>query len=152
MTLTELSKLIKSVQSLYPKYHFSTETVELWNECLSDIDYKLAHDSLVNHAKTSQFPPTIADIRKYAEINKVEKVNLNKWYSDTENRYPKCFVDDGCKEYYLSMFDGMEEKEKERKARMILQFTINYITKCEVDSVEPKRLLDKLKEINSEKV
>lgn len=42
-------------------------TVLFWHRCLSDIDFCVAQQAVVDLCKTSKFPPSIAEFRKCAE-------------------------------------------------------------------------------------
>lgn len=68
MTLDEFKSVAKAINALYgssTKVIFDTrEKVEMWYSCLSDLDYSAVSAAVKNHAMTSKFAPTIAEIRQ----------------------------------------------------------------------------------------
>ena len=69
MKYDEAKQLIARAIVIYP--HMKTgaleETAKVWSEMLSDIDYADAMMALKKHVANSDFPPTIASIRKNAK-------------------------------------------------------------------------------------
>lgn len=63
MSKQEVRKLLELIISLYPSFKLSTDTANIWVECLSDIGFERGRSNLINHVKQNRFPPTIADIR-----------------------------------------------------------------------------------------
>lgn len=66
MTKNEFKEITKLIMNLFPKegITFSKAMAEAWYEALQDLDYKDARVGLMKYAQTSQWFPTIADIRK----------------------------------------------------------------------------------------
>lgn len=59
-------KLIKVVQSAYPRQEFSESTVAVYVRMLSDIPYDIAQKAVYKLIAESVFIPTVAEIRKAA--------------------------------------------------------------------------------------
>jgi 3-dehydroquinate dehydratase len=75
MEKPEVGKLLEQITNLYPNIKLSNaETIEIWIDCLADISYERAKKHLLEHAKTSKFPPTIADIRGQSGKRQPEEI------------------------------------------------------------------------------
>ena len=76
MTTAEMVKLIFLIKQLYPgKNGFEPlnkeelrKTAETWAMMLEDIDFSLARAALRRHSNSSQFAPSIAEIRRNAVL------------------------------------------------------------------------------------
>lgn len=72
MTQEECAKLLAQAMLAYPNWLKDVgETrmaamVATWHRMLADIDYQLADAALAKHIATSQYPPTIAELRSAA--------------------------------------------------------------------------------------
>lgn len=72
MNLEETAKLIGTAMMAYPRWLEKADEEALgamtvaWHRMLGDLDYQLADAALAKHAATSQYPPTIAEIRSAA--------------------------------------------------------------------------------------
>lgn len=51
------------VVTAYPTVELTDEMATLWQQMLHDVNYESAQRILIQHIKTSKWPPTIADIR-----------------------------------------------------------------------------------------
>ena len=69
MTKKEVAQLFGAIASLYPseKAFKSAEIpmIEAWHELLQDIPLQTAAKAVAAHAATNNFPPTIAEIRRF---------------------------------------------------------------------------------------
>ena len=59
----EVKKILEQLINLYPSMKLTKDTAAIWVECLQDISYENAYNNLLEHAKNSQYAPTIANIR-----------------------------------------------------------------------------------------
>ena len=65
MTEKETAKILQYIVVVYPNFPTLTaETVGIWHEMLSDLDFTLTMKAIKAHVKVSRFIPTIADIRE----------------------------------------------------------------------------------------
>ncbi len=64
MTRAETKKLLSFLGLLYPRLTVSEPMVEAWSTMLLDLDYEAATTAAKEHAAVSQWPPTIAEIRR----------------------------------------------------------------------------------------
>jgi hypothetical protein len=62
---TEIKQIFNLMIKLFPDFakNFNREIGEVWAECLQGIEYGQARKNVINHAKSSRFRPTIADVR-----------------------------------------------------------------------------------------
>jgi len=69
MTRDEFKLIIKGLKSIYsdPKYISDQFAFDMWYQLLGDLDYKVASMATQAYMQTEHFPPTPADIRRYAE-------------------------------------------------------------------------------------
>ena len=108
MDREEFKKIVKGVKSIYadPKFIADQDAFDMWYALLKDLDYEVASMATQSYMQTEKFPPTPADIRRYAsqitspitddisEIDawgKVSKAICNSLYHSEEefNRLPK---------------------------------------------------------------
>jgi hypothetical protein len=66
MTKAEVTKLLTITAAMYPKFEISNIKIELWADLIGDIPFKVAQAALKKVMMTSEFPPTVAEIRKAA--------------------------------------------------------------------------------------
>ena len=68
MTFDQFRILVKGMKSAYPSPNFlpDADSVKIWYQLLSDIDYEAANVAIQKHILVNRFPPTIADIREQA--------------------------------------------------------------------------------------
>lgn len=78
MTKPEVIKLLAMLAAAYPNMKEVNELqVELWYDCLKDIDAKVALSAVKKNILESPFPPAVADIRKQvAEVTTLENERL----------------------------------------------------------------------------
>lgn len=108
MTESEFAKIVAGLKAVYadPKYIEGKMAMETWYNLLKDLDYKTASMATQAYMQTEKFPPTPADIRRYAsqitspltnDMSEVEawgmvsKAICNSLYHSEEefNRLPK---------------------------------------------------------------
>ena len=68
MTREEFSLIVKGLKAIYadPKYIADQFAFDTWYSLLKDIPYQVASMAVQSYLQTEKFPPTPADIRKYA--------------------------------------------------------------------------------------
>ena len=66
MTEIEAAKLIKVLQEAYPRAEFTEGRIEVYTLMLSDLPYEAAQKAVLKLIATSQWLPTIAEIRRTA--------------------------------------------------------------------------------------
>ena len=70
MTKQEVVKLFALISTAYPRSdafrRATPDAVEMWAMCLEDIPFEVVQKAFVAHSVNSEFPPSIAEIRRYA--------------------------------------------------------------------------------------
>lgn len=66
MTELEALKLVKIIQSAYPRQEFPEDTVRIYALSLADLPAKLGQQAVMELIRTSKWTPTIAEIRQRA--------------------------------------------------------------------------------------
>lgn len=90
MTKEEFSGIVLLIAKLFPQSigQFTEAVVDAWYEALSDLDYENTHKGIIRYAQDNQWPPTIADIRKYGKPPKVERdVTEEEGYKEFMKRF-----------------------------------------------------------------
>lgn len=62
--MTEVKKLFLILNNTYNGFSYDDIKAAIWHDLLQDIPFEEAQKSLRKHIKTSQYPPTIAEIIK----------------------------------------------------------------------------------------
>ncbi|QJD87592.1 replicative helicase loader/inhibitor [Cohnella herbarum] len=65
MKETEVIKIMAMITTAYPSREWDEKQTKLWVEMLTGTPYYIAQDNVVEHIKTSKFPPTIAEVIQY---------------------------------------------------------------------------------------
>ena len=68
MTKDEFKKIIKGMKSIYsdPKFIADQDAFDMWYGLLNDLSYEVASMATKTYMQTETFPPSPADIRRYA--------------------------------------------------------------------------------------
>ena len=131
MTEREFSTIVAGLKAIYsdPKYIEGKFAMETWYNLLKDLDYEIASMATQSYMQTEKFPPTPADIRRYAsqitspitdDIGEVEA-----W-----GKVSKAI----CNSLYHS------EEEFARLPKLIQQTLGNHIRLRELAELEPSQL------------
>ena len=95
MTREETKNILDIIMRAYPRMKIveTKEDVDLWYECLEDLEYPKARRAAINIVKTAKdFPPDIATIREaYNEIASAEKHELGeikRYFEYARSFYP----------------------------------------------------------------
>ena len=76
MTKQETVKLFALISTAYPRSdafrRATPDSVEMWAMCLEDIPFEVVQKAFVAHSVNSEFPPSIAEIRRAALQGAVE--------------------------------------------------------------------------------
>lgn len=70
MTRQEWATLASAIRSIWPNTLATRESMEIWYQVLSDLDYKDASSGVSAYIKTEHYPPMPADIRKFSKVTK----------------------------------------------------------------------------------
>lgn len=110
--------------------------MEMWFECLSDLEYGIARQAIVNHAKSSKFPPTVADIREQYELIFKKRMSqcseLYGVFNEMRTYYPCGYDDENAIDVFFSKIpDCADYKTQLRRSREIKCKVIDYVKRCE---------------------
>lgn len=93
MKLSETGEILTLIALNYPKFEVTEDKARLWFDLIGDLPFKLAQMALKKVMLTSQFPPTVADIRKAAvEIitPASETLDAGKAWGEVQKAIRKC--------------------------------------------------------------
>lgn len=134
MQKNEFLNLAAAIKTYYPKDNIlpTKESMELWYDLLSDLDYKMAQNAMKNYVKKNQYPPTIADLRQEYELlddeRRRKRAQLKETYNSTLAIYP-CAYDErpGIEKVYKSILMEFPEDERPAVANKIYQRVDDFV-------------------------
>ena len=89
MTKKEFKTLYDNMKALFPKDDMvlSNEALKLWYDCLKDLDFRRVDEGLRLYAMESNWIPSIAEIRKYAnKVPKYTKEEVHKFIVEAHKK------------------------------------------------------------------
>lgn len=132
MTREETKQILDIIIRAYPRMRIveTKEDVDLWHECLSDLEYDLARKASINLVKeTKDFPPDIATIREeYANIIAAEKKRIGAirdQYRNAKSYYP------GTIEEGYAWDEWLSRAKDEKTAMLFCSTVVQYVRECE---------------------
>lgn len=132
MTREETKRILDIIIRAYPRMKIveTKEDVDLWHECLSDLEYDLARKASINLVKeTKDFPPDIATIREeYANIIAAEKKRIGSirdQYRNAKSYYP------GTIEEGYAWDEWLSRAKDEKTAMLFCSTVVQYVRECE---------------------
>lgn len=66
MVKSDMMKILAVLSEVYPKFEVNEVKAAVFYELLGDLEYKVVQSAVKKHMLVSEFPPTIAEIRKLA--------------------------------------------------------------------------------------
>ena len=86
MKLDEVWTLFERISHYYPAFTADDDKAAAWHRVLKDIPFDIACENLEEHVRDSNFPPTIADIRRgYEEKSTVPGVDeTREWLAELD--------------------------------------------------------------------
>lgn len=108
--------------------------MQMWFECLSDLDYEKTREAVKNHVKLNKYPPTVADIREqYGLIEKQNKHSVDSIkaiFADIRRYYP---ADRDDKEEAEKVFinEVMGKENCLDYAMEVKNTVLDYVSRCE---------------------
>lgn len=80
MTVDQFKSFMQCIMEMYPgRYENIGElAMEIWYESLQNLEYDIVKGALINHVKTSKYPPTVADIKEYCDRVEQKKEGLTE--------------------------------------------------------------------------
>lgn len=137
MTRDETKSILDIIMRAYPRMKIveTKEDVDLWHECLNDLEYDKAREATINLVKTAKdFPPDIASIR--CEYDKLMEEAAN-----VKGKI-KTFYQYACGSYPIDIpsgtgWDVWQERAKDgRQAEIFYQCIKQYLRELEGDAMD----------------
>ena len=135
MTREETKRILDIIIRAYPRMKIveTKEDVDLWHECLNDLEYGTARQAAINLVKqTKDFPPDIAAVRsEYDSIISSEKKRIGAirdQYRNAKSDYPGTIEEGYAWEEWLSRV------QDERSSVILYGIIKQYIRQCEADN------------------
>lgn len=141
MTRDETKAILMIITRAYPRMKIveTKEDVDLWHECLEDLEYPKARKAAINIVKnTKDFPPDIATIReeydRLLKIEKHEEGEIKRFYEQARAYYPGSGEPgNGWKEFRERVKNA---EEAERLQRRIIAY-VSYMEQNTGENVMP---------------
>lgn len=137
MNRNEFIDIMSGIMEMYPGRFdgLGNLAMEMWYEALSDLDFTITKKAVVNHIKSSKFPPTVADIReqysKYKDKQK-EYINaLENIFKEIKENYPNGDKDSKAESYYFCWLCDVDPSIRYRSANELKDKVIAYVKSCE---------------------
>ena len=130
MTRDETKKLVFIITKAFPRFTIVSDKdgMDLWHECLCDMEYEDARKCVIESIKKSEFPPTIAEIRKsYEEVVAAKKkvtAEINRFYEQSRSYYP------GSGEYGNGRAEFFERAQTPEQAERLYNAMVRYVNGC----------------------
>ena len=134
MTRDETKKLVYLITKAFPRFTIveDKEGMDLWHECLSDMEYDDARKCVIESVKSNEFPPTIAEIRKLYDVLIADKrkvqAEINRYYEQARSYYP------GSGEYGNGRAEFFGRANTPEQAERLYNAIVRYVNGC-TDSV-----------------
>lgn len=130
MNKIEFKQIMERIQGAYQnRFAVSDETRKVWYECLQDLEFETAREALTGYIRVSEFPPTVADLRKrYTEIEKGRReraAEIDKLFQKISNFYPNGHYDRQARKVFYNVITQKEDKDL--AAREIYENTVRFV-------------------------
>lgn len=155
MNTDEFLGFMNTLKSLYgDKFpRLTKEVLDVWYECLKDLDSGILHTALVDYVKGSEFSPTVAALRREYETVRQEnvksKAELKRLYYMTIAFYPCARDSAEVLKAWQGLMEGKTNRERLETARRVLNCVCRFVRSREESGCEElPDLSDFLKEVN----
>ena len=137
MKRDEFIDIMSGIMEMYPGRFESIGNfaMEMWYEGLMDLDFETAKKAVINHIKTSKFPPTVADIRdQYISCKEKKKerlIALENVFREIKEYYPNGDKDKNAENRYFCWLCDIEPEERYSSANRLKAKVFDYVKRCE---------------------
>ena len=138
MKKDELKRELLFVQEIYGRERFNITVAgaEAWLECLEDLEAKAAHEAFVRLVRKSDYPPTVASVRKEYEAIMSERrrryVDLQNKFSRVCSIYPgKQDTDEVGKAFFNIVYTKDSHSDRMKVADVLYREVDRYVKRCE---------------------
>lgn len=138
MTTEQFKVLAKKLKLAYQRDRFlaDKETTGLWFEMLNDLDEALAAEAVEAHIKTSQYPPTIADIRKRCKDIQEEESRLRnemrEIFEFSKGVYPSSQIEKDTMAYWNTLTADSSWSMRVEKAKALQADIVAFVRHAEL--------------------
>jgi hypothetical protein len=86
MEMEEVYQVLAKIESAYPQFKITDETVIMWKKACSGMEYRLVLQKLVAYIAKNRFPPTVAEIAVFAEKENHILDKVKQWEQEGRER------------------------------------------------------------------
>lgn len=139
MTREEWKQGAIFLKTVYPRSDFlnSEAAVNIWYSMLEDLDGTLVEESIKKYAMTSQFPPTVADIRKGCEniLDKEARLRgeMREIFMFAKGVYPASRVEKHTMDYWNKLTAGATWEERVEKSKVLRTEIATFVRDAEIN-------------------
>lgn len=131
MNREETKDILNIILRAYPRMKVveTKEDVDLWHECLEDLEYQKARKATIDIVKkTMDFPPDIATIREeYKVVDAAERhgrAEINRFYEQARSYYP------GSGEPGYGKAEFLDRAKTPEQAERLYNAIVKYVNSC----------------------
>ena len=86
MDKKELIQVLATIESVYPQFKISDETVLMWLRVAKEMDFRLVMKKLTAHIAKHPFPPVLAEIAVFQETENQFLQQTKRWEEEGRER------------------------------------------------------------------
>jgi hypothetical protein len=86
MEKKEVIQILAMIESVYPQFKISDETVLMWLRVSKGMDYQLVMQRLTAHIAKHRFPPVLAEIAAFQESENRYLQKTKQWEQEGRER------------------------------------------------------------------
>jgi hypothetical protein len=86
MEKKEVIQILAMIESVYPQFKISDETVLMWLKVSKGMDYQLVMQRLSTHIAKHRFPPVLAEIAAFQESDNGYLQKTKQWAQEGRGR------------------------------------------------------------------
>ena len=130
MTREDAKRIVSIIAKAFPRFTIveDKEGMDIWAECLADIEYEDARKCVIDSIKCAEFPPTIAEIRKRHDELMAERKrtagDILRYYEMTRTYYP------GSGEPGYGKAEFLERAKTPEQAARLYATIVKYVNSC----------------------
>jgi len=139
MTREEWKQGAIFLKTVYPREDFLIDqsAMEVWYNLLEDLDGTLVEESIRAYAKTSPYPPTVADIRNGCEriLDRESKLRreMREAFDFAKGVYPCSKVEKNTMAYWNKLTAGATWEQRVEKAKMLRTEIATFVRDAEIN-------------------
>lgn len=137
MNTKEFLEIVENIKSIYGTrlWNIQERALDMWFECLKDLNADWLRTAIINYAKGNEYPPTVAALRKeYGAIEETEqsyRTELKRLYDLTIAVYPSAEDSDLTRELYTKHLENVPKESRLGYARNFFRQACIFVRNCE---------------------